>query len=81
MSKHAKTEVILATASRRAAFIAEHGDRCVELDALPVDVLRERIESEVQERMDLKALAVVKKQEKQERQRLVTLLSRKGDKS
>jgi hypothetical protein len=69
------------TDSRREAFIAEHGDRCVELDALPVDVLRERIETEIQERMDLKALAAVKKRENRERQRLVTLLSRKGDKS
>lgn len=68
------------TDSRRAAFIAEHGDRCVELDALPVDVLRERIKAEIQRCMDLKALETVQKMEKQERHHLVTLLSRKEDK-
>jgi hypothetical protein len=42
--------------SRREAFVARHGDVAVELDALPVDVLRERIEQEVESRMDLGAL-------------------------
>jgi len=78
---HLPPDPTKTTDSRREAFIAEHGDRCVELDALPVDVLRRRIQSEVEMRMDLNALAAVKRREKRERQRLITLLSRKGDKS
>jgi len=63
------------TDTRRAAFIAKYGDRCVELDALPVDVLRERLVSEVEARMDLRALQSVQKREAAERKRLVKLLA------
>ena len=65
-----------ATDTRRAAFIAKFGDRCVELDALPVNVLRERILAEVESRMDLTALEVVRHQETDERRQLVQMLSR-----
>jgi hypothetical protein len=64
------------TDTRRAKFIAEHGDRCVELDALPVNILRQRILSEVQSRMDLAALEAVRRQETNERQQLVQMLAR-----
>jgi hypothetical protein len=63
------------TDTRRAAFIAKYGDRCVELDALPVDVLRERVLAEVKSRMDLAALEAVRQQEAGERQQLVQMLS------
>ena len=63
------------TDTRRAAFVAKYGDRCVELDALPVDVLRKRIITEVEARMDLRALRAVRKQESTERKRLVQMLS------
>jgi hypothetical protein len=43
------------TDSRRAAFVAQHGDVAVELDALPIDVLRSRLEEEVSARMNLRA--------------------------
>ncbi len=62
------------TDTRSAAFIAEHGDISVELDALPPDVLRDRLEEEVRGRLDLKALKKVKTLEKKERANLVTLL-------
>lgn len=62
------------TDSRRAKFIAKYGDRCVELDALPLTVLRERITTEVEARMDLGALQEVRRQEKSECQRLATVL-------
>jgi len=63
------------TDSRAAKFIAKHGDVSVELDALPVDVLRGRLIAEVESRMDLGALAQVHKQETSERERLTKLLS------
>lgn len=63
------------TDSRAAGFIAKHGDVSVELDALPVDVLRERLESEVQNRMDMDALAEVKALEAAERKKLAAALA------
>jgi len=67
-------DVTKATDTRRAAFVAKHGDVCVELDALPVDVLRERIEAEVKARMNLKALRKTQAMEATERARLVETL-------
>jgi len=58
------------TDSRRAAFVAEHGDVSVELDALPVAVLRDRLQGEVEAAMDLDALAQVRTQEEQERRHI-----------
>ena len=46
----------------------------MELDALPPDVLRNRLEEEVSRRMDLKALKKIKKLEEKERAELVKLL-------
>lgn len=62
------------TDSRAAAFIEQHGDVSVELDALPVGVLRARIVDELESRLDLDALALVKAQEADERRRLAALL-------
>jgi hypothetical protein len=59
-----------ATDTRRAKFIEKHGDRSVELDALPADVLRERLRDEIESRMDLEALQVVRDRESQEKQTL-----------
>jgi len=62
------------TDTRAAAFVAEHGDISVELDALPVDVLRARLKAEIESRMDLKALVRVKKKEDLDRARLTSWL-------
>lgn len=62
------------TDTRSAAFISEYGDVSVELDALPVDVLRERLKTEVESRMNLKALSKVKKREDKDRAELVKRL-------
>jgi hypothetical protein len=62
------------TDTRRAAFVEKHGDISVELDALPLDVLRRRIVAEVEGRMDLDALDNLRRLETQERAKLVTLL-------
>lgn len=66
------------TDTRRAAFVAKYGDLSVELDALPANVLRDRLVSEVRARMDLDALADVRRIEEGERVRLVELLAGAG---
>jgi hypothetical protein len=63
-----------ATDSRRAAFVERYGDVAVELDALPVDVLRERLVTEVEACMDLGALEATREEERRGRQRLSELL-------
>jgi hypothetical protein len=62
------------TDTRRAAFVAKYGDLAVELDALPVDVLRARLMAEVESRMDLEALEVTRAQEEADNQALRALL-------
>jgi hypothetical protein len=62
------------TDSRRAAFVAEHGDIAVELDALPIDVLRTRLAEAVQERMNRRAWRAVRRREVRERKQLQTVL-------
>jgi hypothetical protein len=64
-----------ATDTRRSAFVAKWGDVSVELDALPIEVLRERIATEVEDRMDLAALAATRRQEDNERRLLVEALA------
>jgi len=66
------------TDTRRAAFVARYGDMAVELDALPVDVLQERIRSEVETRLDMTALAEVQRLERRERAELVKALTGLG---
>ena len=63
-----------ATAPRSAAFVERYGDVAVELDALPVDVLRARLVTEVEARIDLAALASVREAEARERRRLIEAL-------
>jgi len=65
------------TDTRARGFIAKHGDVSVELDALPVNVLRGRLTKEVSRRMDLKALKTIKTLEEKERAELVKLLEGK----
>lgn len=60
--------------TRRKAFVARYGDVAVELDALPVNVLEDRLRTEVESRMDMDALAYVSEVERRERDQLVELL-------
>jgi hypothetical protein len=62
------------TDTRAAAHIAAHGDISVELDALPVEVLRERIRSCIEDNMDLAALAKVRRREAKDRAQIKRLL-------
>ena len=58
------------TDSRAAGFVAQHGDNCVELDALPPDILQERIIESVEGLMDLEALSDTKADEEIDLERL-----------
>ncbi len=63
-----------ATDTRRAAFVERYGDVAVELDALPVAVLRARITQEVEARMDLEELEETRYAESADKRRLNDLL-------
>jgi len=67
-----------STDTRSESFVAKYGDVAVELDALPVDVLRQRLIDEVVARMDMKALARTRRKEKREIKKLTTLLVGSG---
>lgn len=68
-----------STDTRSAAFVAIHGDISVELDALPVAILTQRLEEAVKEHMDLDALQDVLQLEKADRTKLVELLKNVGN--
>ena len=63
-------DVTKADDSRAAAFVAKYGDLAVELDALPVDQLRSRIQRGVEEWMDMEALAENARIEREQRREL-----------
>ena len=56
--------------SRRAAYVERFGDVSVELDALPVAVLRARLRDAVVARLDADGLAMVRTLERRDRERL-----------
>jgi len=72
---HLPPDFTKRTDSRSAAFVAVYGDMAVELDALPVDVLRDRIRQEVEARMDLAALKAVGELENSDKSKLAAALS------
>jgi hypothetical protein len=59
---------------RSAAFVKKWGDIAVELDALPVGELRDRVRREIAARLDLDAIDRIKKQERKERNTLFEAL-------
>ncbi len=60
--------------TRREAFVEKYGDMAVELDALPMEVLRERIVAELEARMDMPALKKTRRVEGRERAKLLRVL-------
>jgi hypothetical protein len=58
------------TDTRRDKFVEKNGDICVELDALPMQVLRDRIRNEVEKRMDMPAIKAIWAKEKSEIEKL-----------
>lgn len=75
---HLPPDPTKTTDTRRARFVEQHGDISVELDALPVNVLRARIVSEVESRLDLDALARLRHIEEAEREWIVEQLAELG---
>lgn len=63
------------TDTRRKAFVRKYGDMAVELDALPAQVLRQRLVDEIEARMDMDALARTWQVEDSERERLAELMA------
>lgn len=51
---------------RRTDFVDKYGDKCVELDALPPDVLERRLTEAIRERMDMEAIEKTRTEEKRE---------------
>jgi hypothetical protein len=62
------------TDSRSPAFVNKHGDVSVELDALPLSILQEKLRLAIETSMDLDALNEVKHVEEREVNRLVELM-------
>jgi hypothetical protein len=63
---------------RSAAFVAKWGDVSAELDALPLEVLRERTVSEIESRMDLAALEAARTTQEEDRPDLIRALEAIG---
>jgi DNA topoisomerase VI subunit A len=61
------------TDSRSKKFVQRYGDLAVELDALPVPVLQEKIRTAIEENLDLSQLDAIREIEGQEAQRLKNL--------
>lgn len=62
------------TDSRAKSFIAKHGDVSVELDALPIDILEQRIIEGVEAYMDIEALEQTGKIEQAEKKQIAKAL-------
>jgi len=62
------------TDSRTVKFIEKYGDLAVELDALPLPILQEKIRAGIEACLDMKAFDETKKIEEKERQKLSNLL-------
>jgi hypothetical protein len=62
------------TDTRRDAYVEKFGDVCVELDALPAAVLKSRLINDLETRLNLSALKLVKQAEQADKERLEVLL-------
>ncbi len=62
------------TDSRSAAFIKKYGDLAVELDALPLPMLRDRIKNNIESNLDMSALQEIWDVEYSEQRELLKLL-------
>lgn len=63
------------TDTRAKAFIEKHGDISVELDALPLPILQNRIKDSIHANMDIKALLHVIQLQQREREQLEKMLA------
>ena len=69
------TALAKKTDTRRNAYVKKFGDACVELDALPANVLRDRLIQDVERHIDLAALKEVKIKEEADKVKLKELLT------
>lgn len=72
---HLPPDFTKKTDTRSKAFVKKHGDMAVELDALPLPVLQERITQAIAERLDKSEFEATRRQEREEQQRLIELLN------
>jgi len=72
-------DVTKADDSRAAAFVAKYGDLAVELDALPVEELRERIRSSIEGCINMDALQESHRREREQRQEMCKLAAELAD--
>ena len=63
------------TDSRYRRFVAEHGSRCAELDALPATELRRRVEEEIAAHIDLAQWERLREVERLEKETVAALAS------
>ena len=66
------------TDPRHDNFVDKWGNSCVELDALPVDVLEDRIRTNIEGLMDMEALSAVIEEENLERVQLMAMIQAAG---
>ena len=64
------------TDTRAKSFIERHGDIAVELDALPLPVLQQKIKQSIEDNIDMEAIYTVQDIENQERKELVNLFNK-----
>jgi 5S rRNA maturation endonuclease (ribonuclease M5) len=60
--------------TRTKKFIAKNGDMSVELDALPVDILREKIKNGIEKYLDMEKFKITLGEQSQEQQRIQEFL-------
>jgi hypothetical protein len=62
------------TDSRSKAFVERYGDMAVELDALPMPVLREKIRTAIEANLDMTQLEIVREVQAEESEQLVAII-------
>jgi hypothetical protein len=72
-------DVTKAGDTRAAAFVAQYGDLAVELDALPVEELRQRIRDSIEERINMEALEESHRIEDEGREAMDSLIEELAD--
>jgi len=76
---HLPPQPVKESDSRAGAFMAAHGDECVELDALRPDVLTKRIDDFVLEHLDRDLWDAVQREEDRQRDTVKIEMEKEGD--
>jgi hypothetical protein len=62
--------------TRCQRYIAEHGDKCIEIDALPPNEIRQRLRQTIESHIDQAEWQRLKKNEALEREAITTIFSK-----